>query len=48
MRVNHDFEGSAAGTGAPAWEVSSLWRVVKSEYRFWRVKERRGRRRVML
>ena len=48
VRVNHDFEGSGAGGAAPAWDVRRLWRVVKSEYRFWSVKERRGRRRVML
>lgn len=31
VRVNHDFEGSGAGGGAPAWDVRRLWRFVKSE-----------------
>ena len=48
VRVNHDLEGSGAGGATPAWDVRRLWRVLKSEKRFWRVKERRGRRRVML
>lgn len=31
VRVNHDFEGSGAGGVAPAWDVKTLWRFVKSE-----------------
>lgn len=31
VRVNHDLEGSETVRAAPAWEVSALWRAVKSE-----------------
>ena len=30
VRVNHDFDGSGAGGAAPAWDVRTFWRVVKS------------------
>ena len=36
------------GGTAPAWELRALWRAVKSEYRFWSVKERSGKRREIL
>ena len=48
VRVNQDLRGSEAGGAASAWDVRLSWRVRKSEYLFWTVNERRGRRNVML
>jgi hypothetical protein len=46
--LNQDFEGRGAGGGEETTDVREMWRVAKSEYRFWTTKVRRGRRRVML
>ena len=48
VRVNHDFPGSETGGAVPASAARLLWRLANSEYRFCNVKDRRGRRRVML
>ena len=46
--MNQDLEGKVDGGELPASAVSAEWRLTKSEYRFCTVKERRGKRNVML